>query len=79
MSIRKIAIAALVASSSVVAVPVVAQASKARHTSVAKVIAVRKSASHAGDAGTLIIGGLGLAAVVGGIVAISGSNNPSSP
>jgi len=79
MSIRKIAIAALVATS-MASMPVVAQAAKARHAAVAKVAAVKKDASHAGtDTGTLVIAALGTAAVIGGIVAISNNNGPSSP
>jgi len=79
MSIRNFVIGALVATS-VAAVPVAATAAKARHAAVAKVTAVRKSASHAGaDGSTLVIAGLGLAAVIGGAIAISSSSSPSSP
>lgn len=80
MTIRNLVIGALVATS-VAAVPVAATASKARHAAVAKVSAVRKSASHAGglDTGTLVIAVLGAGAVIGGAIAISSNSKPSSP
>ncbi len=79
MSIRKIAVAALVATS-FVTMPIAAQAAKARHSAVTKVNAVRKGASHDGvDSGTLIIGGLAVAAVIGGIILISDNGSPKSP
>jgi hypothetical protein len=78
VSIRTTAALALIATS--VVLPVAAQSARTRHASVAKVVAVRKSASHAGaDTGTLVIAALGTAAVIGGAVAISSNSSPKSP
>lgn len=89
MSIRNIVIGALVATS-VAAVPVAASAAKARHTAVAKVLAVRKSAAHAGpDSGsgglggisgtTLAIGAGALGALGLGIGLAASNHSPASP
>jgi len=87
MSIRKAAMAALVASSMVV-VPTVAQAAQANQTAVSK-LSVRSAQVRQGAAvtkkselqgGSLILALLAAAAVIGGIIiAADGSNNPASP
>jgi hypothetical protein len=77
MNIRKFAIAALVATS-MVALPVAAEAGKARSAAVSKTTAVRKDANHLAGSG-LIIALIAAAAVVGGIIAASSSSSPKSP
>jgi len=88
MSIRKAAMAALVAGSMVV-VPTVAQAAQANQTAVSK-LSVRSAQVRQGavvakkkndlQGGSLILALLAAAAVIGGIViAADGSNNPTSP
>ncbi len=87
MSIRKAAMAALVAGSMVV-VPTVAQAAQANQTAVSK-LSVRSAPVRQGatvakqnelQGGSIIIALLAAAAVIAGIViAADGSNNPSSP
>lgn len=88
MSIRKAAMAALVAGSMVV-VPTVAQAAQANQTAVSK-LSVRSAQVRQGAAvdkkgeklagGSLILALLAAAAVIGGIIiAADGSNNPTSP
>jgi len=87
MSIRKAAMAALVAGSMVV-VPTVAQAAQANQTAVSK-LSVRSAQVRQGatvtkkndlQGGSLILALLAAAAVIGGIIiAADGSNNPTSP
>lgn len=87
MSIRKAAMAALVASSMVV-VPTVAQAAQANQTAVSK-LSVRSAQLRSGatagkkaelQGGSLIIALLAAAGVIAGIViAADGSNKPKSP
>jgi hypothetical protein len=87
MSIRKAAMAALVAGSMVV-VPTIAQAAQANQTAVSK-LSVRSAQVRQGatvakksdlQGGSLILALLAAAAVIGGIViAADGGNNPTSP
>ena len=87
MSIRKAAMAALVAGSMVV-VPTIAQAASANQTAVSK-LSVRSAQVRSGAVvakkdelagGSLIIALLAAAAVIGGIVIASGGgNNATSP
>jgi hypothetical protein len=86
MSIRKAAMAALVAAS-IVAVPTVAQAASANQVAVSKTASVpvarqgaeaKKKSDLRG--GSIIIGLIAAAAIIAGIViAADGSNNPTSP
>lgn len=87
MSIRKAAMAALVAGSMVV-VPTVAQAAQTsavsklsvRSTQVRQGATVAKGEKQQLAGGSLILALLAAAAVIGGIViAADGSNNPTSP
>jgi uncharacterized Zn-binding protein involved in type VI secretion len=88
MSIRKAAMAALVAGS-MVAVPAVAQAQTANQTAVSKLSVASAPVARQGAkvakkndlrGGSVIIALLAAAAVIAGIViAADGSNNPSSP
>ncbi len=78
MNIRNITIAALVASS-VVALPVAAEAAKANSAAVTKSTVVRKNASHmVGGSGT-ILAVLAAAGVIAGIALASDSNKAKSP
>ena len=87
MSIRKAAMAALIAGSMVV-VPTIAQAAPANQTAVSK-LSVRSAQVRSGKTlvkrnelggGSLIIALLAAAAVIGGIViAADGGNNATSP
>jgi hypothetical protein len=87
MSIRKAAMAMLIASS-MIAVPTIAQAAPATQTGVSK-LSVRSAQVRSGKAvvkkndlggGSLIIALVAAAAVIGGIViAADGGNNATSP
>ncbi len=77
MSIRKFAVAALVATS-IVSMPIAAQAAKGHRTAVSKVAAVKKGASHLGTE-TIIIGVVAVVAVAGGIALASNNNSAKSP
>jgi hypothetical protein len=83
MSIRKAAMATIVAVSMVV-VPTIAQAAQAHQTAVSKLSVARAGAKTSKEndlrGGSIILALLAAAAVIAGIViAADGSNKPSSP